>query len=297
MHILRFDDFLSEARAQMELPFDGGKKPVHVDFVDALQNLAVKMDYRTSTDWDSVQQKAMEAGVKRTLDSVESEETNREVLILWAEMNEGSLDRSLFSERFAEDENMPDGQVPLDFFYDTDVLHQYGKDAFSEKGWALLRRQMPEVVAAILKEGWRGEQMFDEMRKSFVRNKGLIDCWRAVALDQSVEDMFKAVTDKYKGAGLYWSWSEDAAQPYLAAVRGKRVDATLFGKVRPEDVDWARTVYVNVYDLREEQEVSLKGHVQLDRVEFRDGGGRRSSVDLGGIVVPVGFAGSWLPYK
>lgn len=281
----------------MELPFDGGGKPMHVDFVDAVHDLSVKMNYKTNLSWDAVQQNAISAGVKRALDCVESEDTNQEIVLQWVEMNEAILDRSLFSERYIRDERVPDGIIPLDFFYENDALHEYGKDGFSDEGWDLLKKQLPKIVTKILEEGWRNERMFDVMRDSMNKNNGLIDCWRAIVLNENVDDVFAEVTQKYKGVGLYWSWSHGAAHPYNGVGNlSSRVDAILHAKVRPEDVDWARTVYVNVYDLREEQELSIKGHVQLDRIELRNAKGA-SSVELGGLVVPVGYQGSWTKYK
>ena len=92
MILRRFDNFLTEAHAQMELPFNGGKKPIHVDFIDAVEELAVKMQYKTSFDWDSIEQKALKTGVKRALDSIETEETSQEILIQWAELNQKIID-------------------------------------------------------------------------------------------------------------------------------------------------------------------------------------------------------------
>lgn len=289
---------ITEAHAQMELPFNGGKKPIHVDFIDAVEELAVKMQYKTSFDWDSIEQKALKTGVKRALDSIETEETSQEILIQWAELNQKIIDKSLFSERFIKEQNVPDGIIPMDFFYDTDVLHQYGKEGFSEKGWSLLSEQLPTVVTNILNEGWRNERMFNTMHKSFNANNGLIDCWRAIILDDSVDDVFKTVTTKYKGVGLYWSWSQGAAHPYNGKSNlSSRVDAILHAKVRAEDVDWARTVYVNVYDLREEQEISIKGHVQLDYIELRNTDRKSSIIKLNNMIVPVGYHGNFAPYK
>jgi hypothetical protein len=90
---------------------------------------------------------------------------------------------------------------------------------------------------------------------------GQIQAWRAVA----------APADWDHGAGhpgIYWSWTEDGAQPYLEDGDADSVTWVLEGRIPFESVDWDTTLRQNCIELYEsETEITLLEGAPVEVVE------------------------------
>lgn len=102
---------------------------------------------------------------------------------------------------------------------------------------------------------------------------GLIDVWRAVDYviekgdKRKFKDLYLQMMKKYKGVGTYWTWNKKKAETYWGSTAGDKVKLILYGKVAVQDVDWIDTIYKNGYNLREENEISIKGNVLIYAIE------------------------------
>lgn len=86
--------------------------------------------------------------------------------------------------------------------------------------------------------------------------------YRAVRLD-SLDEL------RLDRLGLYWTWDEEAAEPYWGEGRGK--DYIIEGIVDRGDVDWGETLRANARH-PEEKEVSIKEGAPIDVVSVREVG-------------------------
>ena len=298
----------------MELPFAGKKtvKPIHVQFIDALEELSKQTakkfpTYRSNAGWDKWKDKAMEEGLEEAWAGLDNSECIRPIMASFIEdyIGEGDLHTNLFSDAFIKNEQFKKGKLDFDDMRSSmNDLAQFGTEAFSKKGIKLLKHYFPEIIDSILSEGEGKHKncLFPTIEEN-MDDDGLIKCWRAIVIDENRisgrgknTDLYDEMTKWHKGVGRYWSWDEDAAQPYNGySSSAKRLDVLLHGRARPEDVEWGRTVFMNVYDLKEEQEITLKGHVKIDAVEFETPDGKKVTQKIDGLIIPIGQTGPALP--
>jgi hypothetical protein len=84
---------------------------------------------------------------------------------------------------------------------------------------------------------------------------GLIPIYRAVSYDKG--GFVDAYTNfkQFNGVGLFWSYEEEGAEPHS----GSREDCyILYGKVKPEDINWNATVYKSAWNLNYEKEIEVE---------------------------------------
>lgn len=300
MQLQRFKTFLHEDHAQIEM-FDGGRKPIHVQFIDAIEELAKQKKFPSyqskQRDVDTIYHKALKAGIKEVWDEIDAE-TCGSILGEWLEMhiNDENI-YYMFSDDFISNEGFKEGEIsPDDLRNSFDNLRQYGLSAFSEKGKKQLQHDLPKIVEYILNqgEGRNYDTLYDVLAKNLNGNKdGLINCYRAIVIDGSKmsepDDVYNEITKAYKSVGIYWSWAEEGAEPHNGySSSPSRLDVTLHGQTRVEDIAWARTVFVNVYDLKEEREITIDGFVKIVAVEFKTADGKKAKHEIeGGLIVPV----------
>lgn len=274
MKICRFNNFLSEDHAQLELPFDHskrgyGRKPLHIDFLDALSKLGVKApSYSSKATWDENLKRVWPDCIEEVLLRIDDATSSVQIFTAWLEdlNRKERLTKDIFSKDMQEDHKVDHrgGYVESDDLYSIiDTIPDLGLDGLSEKGKKLLAEDLPEVINQILGDNGpipSKHGALDTMEDSYKQDPdGLINCWRSMIIDNTRKDIYKEVTAKYKGVGRFWSWSEDGATPHNGynSVDSK-IEVVLCGKVRLEDIDWPRTIWVNVWDLREEMEITLK---------------------------------------
>ncbi len=114
------------------------------------------------------------------------------------------------------------------------------------------------------------EVMSNEIEESYENDdSGLIDCWRVVTyVNNTEEDMYTAITKRFKGVGVYWSWKDSAAEAHWGVSGGHSI--TLHGKLATQDVDWNGTLYQNAGDLAEECEIRTIENGNVMIVGFTD---------------------------
>ncbi len=118
------------------------------------------------------------------------------------------------------------------------------------------------------------EDLYDNWEYNFERNRvepyddfvyiiqdsfykhGMIEVWRSIGLghDKHQNNVFTDITEKYKGVGIYWTWNKDSAEAYWTEGGEEYV---LHGFIRPQDVDWDTTIYMNISSFAEEKEIRL----------------------------------------
>jgi hypothetical protein len=168
------------------------------------------------------------------------------------------------------------------FLYNIDDVWDYSRVFDEMKDDDYWEREFPETMDVLDIESFlnsAGKERFKELMSSvfsdniseydFVDNleiddDGLISVYRAITLTkESSSDVFLNMVNRYKGIGLYWSWSEDGAVPHGGWKGVQHLTYYFHGKVRPEDILWPWTIYKNGYGMKYEKEIELREEVPI----------------------------------
>jgi len=85
---------------------------------------------------------------------------------------------------------------------------------------------------------------------------GLIPIYRAVSYSKGGFVDAYTKFKNFNGVGLFWSYKEEGAEPHS----GSREDCyVLYGKIKPENINWDATVYKSAWNLNYEKEVEVEG--------------------------------------
>lgn len=66
---------------------------------------------------------------------------------------------------------------------------------------------------------------------------------------------------EHRGVGMYWSWAEEGAVPHSGGYGNTFI---LYGKIRPEFVEWETTIYKNAWEyMNDEKEIEVKQGISV----------------------------------
>jgi hypothetical protein len=232
----------------LEIPFGGGDplhdKAVHQHLLDVLHQLDTKQNpkyYTSSESIDELWDENYESAKQQFLDSINYDYPYPVV--------------DKFLKLF------PLSRFPE--FYDSKWHKEYEKDAdeFERQVGYDINKFITDEGESALKTALDGyfNDALDEydakwkMKKTQDEN-GLIPIYRAIQFSKSEDkDEFENAI-RHGGVGYYWSWDLDGAQPY-GGYGGETL--ILYGKIKPEYVNWQSTIYKNAWDLSYEREVEI----------------------------------------
>lgn len=233
---------LNEIRNQGELPFDGGDpikdKPLHIHLKDAMEYL----DSKNNINPNSITTN------NKDLDYYYKEYLDKAVNIFMNTVDEQSeVSASTFIDDYGDNTDI--------FKYKPNSLEDFS-DYITKKGSELFKKHSKDWFEENLLE-------FNPSDNIEQNDKGLIRIWRGITLEKSdsMKDVYEEILG-YNGVGIFWSWDKSMAYPHLS--KSSREQFFIFsGWVRPEDVNWTRTIYKGGYGLREEKEIEVKGGVSV----------------------------------
>lgn len=233
---------INEYRFQLEIPFDNKHplhgKPAHVHLLDALKQIDTKKDpddYYSTEDIEELW-KENEKGAR----------------IMYDRDTDGNGYPYPVKDKFIR--LFPISRFPEYYHVDeTDDIDEDNIDShLTDEGEKALDSVYSEYFDEVVDELGGKWQMIKNQDEN-----GLIHIYRAITLYKNGwNDEFERIIKKYNGVGVYWSWCEDGAEPHSGGVSDKTF--TIYGKVKPEYVDWESTIYKSAYDLKDEKEVEVK---------------------------------------
>lgn len=247
-------------------------KPDHVHFVDAIQALSRKTNFK---------------GPFKNEGSYEDYYKDEE-------MREKALTTLRNIEQFGDD-------FYLEFFNDyplEDNPELYDKEWFESNDMEFTNDGLSSVQYGdidddlLSKEGKERFEAFTSGQADVFSNEyGLedalsnadedgLDIYRAMSIKgSSGQTVYKEMVEQFSGVGYYWSFDEDGAVPHSG---GAGTTYIIHGKVRFQDINWGNTFYKSIYNLREEKEieVSPSAIIKIEDVKVSTGNGE-VSLDLG----------------
>lgn len=237
-----------EYRYQLEIPFDGKHplhgKPVHQHLLDALEELGNKEDpenYWSDQSIEELWDKNYEDAKKLYMNS--GDDFSYDVI--------DEFLRKFPLSRFPEYYNVNPDDYKNDESFNRDV-----QDNITN----YLTNEGEEAINLIYDESF--DDRLDEYDAKWNMEKnqddnGLILIYRAISFHKgNSKDEFENIVN-HGGVGIFWSWSEDGAEPHGGGM-GKTL--ILYGKVKPEYVNWESTIFKSAWNLNEEKEVELNGY-------------------------------------
>jgi hypothetical protein len=93
--------------------------------------------------------------------------------------------------------------------------------------------------------------------------------YRAITYQKTQKDDYGFFDDRdefenaldHRGVGIYWSWVEEGAEPHGG---GYGETYVLYGKIKPEFVNWKSTIYKNAWEyMNGEKEIETKQNVSV----------------------------------
>jgi hypothetical protein len=262
---------LNEFRNQMEIPFLKGQhpihdKPTHVHIIDRLEELSNELKINPkhfTSDWDSGDiRKAWDNEVDNAFTYFKDADVDSETIQY--QFNSVFLDRysPLNNPEYYNDEiknyikenpkcTLRDITEKFTLLYDLqDFLVKDNPD---------LKKIDDEIKNEIFYEKLDEYDVLDILIDNQDEN-GLIPIYRAVSYNKG--GFVDAYTQfkNFNGVGIFWSYEEEGAEPHS----GSREDCyVLYGKVRPEDINWNGTVYKSAWNLNYEKEVEVETGVPV----------------------------------
>ena len=113
-------------------------------------------------------------------------------------------------------------------------------------------------------QAWFNREFANEVAGRFKFNKrGLIYVERSIDIDTSKG--FDGMN--FKSIGECWSWKPSNAQSYCAdfsMLNNSVVSVVICGYVHPESVDWLETVYLNMYNMKNETEIRMNDNAKVE---------------------------------
>jgi hypothetical protein len=245
-----------EYRYQMEIPFEVGKhpihdKPVHQHIIDVLEDLNTKTNpdsYVSSESIENLWDKYEDEGRRMYVDNT----SDYPVMAVNGFMNKYPISENpdLYSDTAKEE------------YEDFESLMYSITDSPSTYLTSEGEKKMDEV----LYDDYYYEALYELDVKykleEYQDEDGLIPIYRAINYFKSeFGDEFETAI-RHGGVVLYWSWEESGAYPHGGGLGDTYI---LYGKVKPENVNWARTIYKSAWELREEKEIEInkKGEVLI----------------------------------
>jgi hypothetical protein len=284
--IKRFRDFfLDEDHAQLEIPFvKGGRKPMHVDFLDALEAMSKDVDYTSGkSPEDAIAEAASRADLEKLLDDEAMFGFVMEVLYDLG--FEALTDKT--RKELKEDHDI-DG---VDGLTIDDVTNNIGYANFTPEAKEEIKSRFMDFAES----AGLGDMLGTVQAAYYAEEDGLIPVWRSMRISSETlkqghkRNLYSLMTKVFKGVGMYWSWDEKSAYAHWGSWSGKTpLDVLIEARVRTEDVDWDQTLYKSIWNLQDEKELELKpgGLVKIVSVTFTQGD-IKSKRDLS-FIVPIG---------
>jgi hypothetical protein len=278
MKKLKYLKTLNEWRQQLEIPFDKNGKPAHINVLDGLLDIKTKTkvsSYTSSEEIDSLIEYAKKGALEDFINEYNDEymldtfrydflEMNDVTLVLYTQdfidtMSTTEIDNN--GKEFARLMSISD--IDDEMLKNQDDI----RDCLNVKGIKKYDKYERDRLLDIF------EDYFWEFNSEVNDNNstdGLIDIWRVITYNKAepnLDDMTNGDKENFNKddeyhdiiargcVGEYWSWAEDAAAPHCGG--GGGIDLLLHGRVKPEYVNWASTLYKNVYALKDEAEIEI----------------------------------------
>ena len=254
---------INEWRNQLEIPFDGDKKPSHINVLDAIQELSLKSkkkyndiikDIKPPDEYyDHYKKEAFD----EMIDDIENHISEYDVEAIKYEFFDGITWELIDYDRYVEIE-----QIEKDDLEDGDLEHLILD--LKEKGLFTILNNVSEVgkekllkiINDVLLENLYD---YDFMSNIELNKDGLVKIWRAINIDDKIDEFEEVM--KYENIGIFWSWTPDGAIPYGSIKYGK--EYILHGLVNPKDINWVETIKKNTYYLREEREIEVNSNSNI----------------------------------
>jgi hypothetical protein len=264
---MRYILSLNEYRNQLEIPFLKSQhpihdKPTHVHIIDRLEELSNELKIKSETftsDWDR----------QDIIKAWENEENNAFTYFKDADIDSETIQYQ-FNAGFLEKYSPLDNPE-----YYNDEINNYIKEHpkstlkditeefkllydlqdFLIKDNPDLEKIDNDIKIDIFYEKLQENNVLDILIDEQDEN-GLIPIYRAVSYSKG--GFVDAYTQfkNFNGVGLFWSYKEEGAEPHS----GSREDCyVLYGKIKPENINWDATVYKSAWNLNYEKEVEVEG--------------------------------------
>lgn len=241
-----------EYRKQLVIPFDGTHplhdKAPHQHLIDVLHELDTRENPKNYTSsasidklWDDNYNQAKQIYLN-FLDDYPYQVVNK-FLNLFPLSRFPEYYQSQWHKEYKKDINKFEREAQYEI-----------KKFITDEGKVALDNTLDEHFSDALDEHdakWNMKKTQDE--------NGLIPIYRAIQFyksdfrDDNKDEFENAI--KHGGVGYYWSWELQSAEPY-GGYGGKTL--ILYGKIKPEHINWGMTIFKSGYDLSYEREVQVE---------------------------------------